>query len=244
VNRTVAITLFLLFVGQLSLAQVRRNTTEASQNQQAMAANQAQLDRDLKELEVFKTKFSQFEAAYSNKEFSKVGVLKSDLLSLMQREIEQSENKVAQDKREVTQSQKEAASSTRETNRSRVDRATPDRDLGDGRDVRDDRRDRRGDQADTRDDKMDLEKQIARTKRQKEIHATLKAFTFSAEPSAQEKALANVALLKEFMSTMEADITATRAEINEDKRESMEDSRERREDRRELRERKRNRRRY
>lgn len=230
----------LLFTAQLSMAQVVRNATEASQNQKAQATNQAQLDRDVNELAAFKAKLSQFEAAYAEKDFAKVASLKTSLLSDMQREIQQSENKIAQDKKEVAQSQSEAASSNRETRRSRVDRATPDGDIGDGRDVRDDRRDKRDDQRDAKDDKNDLTNQVARTNRQKEIYGVLQAFTFSAEPSLLEKAKANIALFHEFANTMERDIAATQAEIKEDKAEAREDSRERREDRREGRERRRN----
>lgn len=231
--------LALLLVSQGLMAQVRRNAVEASQNKQAMAANQAQLDRDLKELGAFKSKLVLFETALVNKDRLRVASLKTDLLTDMQREIQQSETKIAQDKREVSQSKSEAASSARETNRSRLDRATREGDIGDGRDVRDDRRDKRGDQRDTRDDKNDLAQQVARTKRQKEIYATLKAFTFSFEPSLQGKVVANKALLQDFVATMETDIAATKAEIAEDKRESREDGKERREDRRERKERRR-----
>jgi len=85
-----------------------------------------------------------------------------------------------------------------------------------------------------------LNQQIARTTRQKEIYKTLLAYTFSFAPSTLEKAVANKALFKEFASTMQKDIEATKAEIAEDKREAREDSRERREDGRERRERIRN----
>ncbi|MEL7341648.1 MAG: hypothetical protein AAGM67_14305, partial [Bacteroidota bacterium] len=114
----------------------------------------------------------------------------------MQREIQQSEKKIAQDRREVSQSQSERASSARETNRSRYDRATPDRDLGDARDVRDDRRDQRGDRRDVVGDKNDLQRQVARTNRQKEIYAKLQVFTFSSEPALQEKVRVHKALLQ------------------------------------------------
>lgn len=243
-RQTITLFLTVLLLSQVSLAQVRRNMAEASQNQQAMTANQAQLDRDLAEWEAFKTKLTRFEAAFANQEMPQVAALKADLVSDMQREIEQSEAKIAQDKREVAQSRNEAGSSARETNRSRYDRATPDKDVGDGRDVRDDRRDKRDDQRDAADDRSDLEAQMAWTQRQKEIYATLKAFTFSTNPSMREKAAANIALLWEFESTLERDIAATQAEIEEDKREAREDSRERREDRREVRERGRNRRKH
>ena len=74
----------------------------------------------------------------------------------------------------------------------------------------------------------------------RDSYKTLMAFTFSFEPSIQEKAVANKALIGEFVSTMQMDINATKAEIAEDKREAREDSRERKEDRRERRERVRN----
>lgn len=232
--------LSLVLASNFVMAQVTRNVKEANQNQKAMAANEAQLERDTRELQTFKNKLTHFEKAFSNKNASKMASLKSDLLTDMQREIEQSEKKIAQDKREVAQSKSEAAGSSREVRRSRRDQATPDGDIGDGRDKRDDKRDRRDDVRDTQDDKNDLNKQIARTARQKEIYNTMLDFTFSFEPSLREKAMANKALLSEFVSTMESDIAAIKAEILEDKREAREDSRERREDRREKRERNRN----
>jgi hypothetical protein len=233
----------IIIIGALLLAanivngQVRRNAAEASQNQQAMAANQAQLERDLNELKAFETTLTQFETAFANKDAVKVASLHANLLAAMQREIEQSENKIAQDKRELNQSKSETASSSREKGRSRRDLATPDGDIGDGRDLRDDRRDKYDDRRDAEDDRSDLEKQIVRTVRQKEIYALLQAYTFSFEPTLQEKAVASKALIHEFAEIMERDIAATEAEIVEDKREAAEDSRERREDRREFRER-------
>lgn len=237
---TIGLLLALVLSSHFCIAQVRRNVVEASQNQQALAANKAQLERDLAELESFKTKLSQFEKAFTNKNTKQIAALKTSLLSDMQREIKQSENKIDQDKREVVQSQSETVSSAKEVKRSKYDRATPDGDIGDVRDLRDDRRDRRGDQRDAQDDKNDLQRQIAQTNRQKEIYALLKAFTFSFEPSLQQKSLANLKLLQEFATTMEKDIAATQTEIAEDKIESREDARERREDVRELRERRRN----
>ncbi|MEL7339247.1 MAG: hypothetical protein AAGM67_02085 [Bacteroidota bacterium] len=229
-----------LTVSQLATAQVRRNAVEASQNQKAIAANKAQLERDLEELATFKDRVKALENAFVNKDAAKVASLKASLLVDMSREINQSEAKIAQDKREVSQSRTEANSSQRELNRSRVDRATPDNDLGDRRDVRDDRRDRMDDQRDAQDDRDDLNRQVVRTKRQKEIYALIQAFNFSFEPTLAQKAKTNIALLQEFSATMETDIAATKAEINEDKREAAEDGRERREDRREVRERRRN----
>lgn len=88
--------LALFLTSDIVTAQARRNAAEASQNQKAMAANEAQLERDLGELESFKTKLAQFETAFTNKDVAKVATLKTDLLTDMQREISQSEKKIAQ----------------------------------------------------------------------------------------------------------------------------------------------------
>ena len=223
----------LILTGSSVTAQVLRNTAESSQNRKAIELNEAQLERDIKELTVFKAQLAQFDIAFANKEIAKVATLQSELLQAMEREVWQGEQKIAQDKQEVNQSQSEVSASNRESRRSRFDRATRDNDGKDGRDVRDDRRDKKDDQRDVVDDKSDLERQIARTRRQKEILAVLKAYTFSFDPSLAEKAVANKALFQEFTATMERDIAATTAEMEEDKREAAEDSRERREDRRE-----------
>lgn len=237
---TTSLLIAFLLTTHFSMAQVIRNGVEASQNQKALATNQAQLDRDINELTSFNAKLEQFKTAFANKNTSQVLALKASLLTDMQREIEQSENKTVQDKRELNQSQAETASSNREVKRSRYDRATPDGDIGDGRDLRDDRRDRMGDQRDAQDDRNDLKQQIARTNRQKEIYALIKTFDFSFEPSLTQKVAANMTLLQEFAATMEKDIATTKAEIVEDKMEVREDRRERREDVREVRERRRN----
>ncbi|MEL6255002.1 MAG: hypothetical protein AAFR87_23545 [Bacteroidota bacterium] len=222
-------------------AQRGRNAAEASQNQKALAANEAQLERDLKELGIYKGVLVEFETAFANRNGSKVMALKSELTRMMEREIEQSERKIAQDQQELAQSKSEVAASNRESRRSRRDVRTPDNDRKDGRDLRDDRRDKRDDQRDAMDDKADLEEQIARTNRQKQIYTKLQAFSFSFEASLREKVIANKALFREFAETMERDIATTQAEIAEDKREVAEDRRERREDRRERGEKRRNR---
>ena len=99
--------------------------------------------------------------------------------------------------------------------------------------MRDDRRDRADDRRDTQDDRRDLTAQRARTARQKEILAAIRAEKFDVKAPGKQKALTQKALVQEFAVTMEADLAATRAEIAEDKRESREDRRERKEDRRE-----------
>ena len=233
--------LTMLLISYGATAQRSRNALEARQNQQAKAINEALLERDLKELAVYKVKLAEFETAYANRNVAKAAALKTELINDMQREIEQSEKKIAQDKQELVQSKSEVAASRRETMRSRIDLKTVDNDVKDVRDLGDDHRDRRDDQRDAMDDRSDLEQQIVRTKRQKQIYSTLEAFTFSFEPTLQEKAIANKALLQEFAVTMERDIAATKVEIAEDKREAAEDRRERREDRRERGEKRRNR---
>ena len=224
----------------ISNAQVVRNSKEAADNRKAIEVGKAQLEKDIAQLAAFKTKVEAFESAFNNKRILKVRSLKDDIIKDMRREIEQSERKIAQDKKELAESVSEVKSSKREVRRSRRDRVTPDGDIGDGRDLRDDRRDKRDDKQDARDDKQDLERQVARTARQKQILNTLEVFTFSFEPTVMEKAVANKKLMGEFIQTMEADIAATKAELIEDKGEVIEDRRERREDKRERRERRRN----
>jgi len=151
----------------------------------------------------------------------------------MQREINQSERKIAQDRQEVGESASERNASNREVRRSQIDVA--DNGTATTREViklRDDRRDRRDDQRDLNDDKSDLEHQITRTTRQKHILNSLKAVNFSFDITVREQVLANKRLIHEFVQTMEADINATRIELTEDNREAGEDRRERREDRR------------
>lgn len=226
---------------QIGEAQSVRNSAEAIDNQKSITLGKEQLETDIAQLAAFKTKVDAFEQAFINKNQAKVKALKKDLLTDMRREIEQSERKIAQDQKELTKSKAEVNSSNREVRRSRRDAVTADGDIGDGRDLRDDRRDKRDDQRDAKDDKADLERQIARTAQQKKILTTLEAYTFTFEASAQERAMANKRLLNDFVTTMEADIAATKAELAEDQAEKREDSRERREDRREVRERRRGR---
>ncbi|MEO1255362.1 MAG: hypothetical protein AAFY41_10825, partial [Bacteroidota bacterium] len=137
----VSLFLIVFFVANAVNAQVRRNTVEASQNQQALAANEAQLERDQKELVAFKAKLHQLKTAFEKKDPIAAAKVKEELLVAMQREIQQSENKIAQDKQEVKQSQSEIASSNRDLRRSRVDGATDPNSRDDRRDRRDDQRD-------------------------------------------------------------------------------------------------------
>ncbi len=239
-NLMMMLTLFAVILTNIGHTQVIQNSKEAATNQKAIEVGQEQLEKDIAQLAAFKTKVEAFTGAYNNKVSEKVISLKGDIVTDMQREVEQSERKIAQDKQELSQSINEKNSSNREVRRSRIDRATRDGDVGDGRDLRDDKRDKRDDTRDAKDDQTDLQNQIARTERQRQILNTLKVFTFSFEPSAKEKALANIKLMNEFIQTMEADIAATKAELAEDKVEQKEDRSERREDKRERRERIRN----
>lgn len=74
--------IFILFAlcitTNLVVAQVRRNAAEGSQNQKAIAANEAQLERDLTELVAFKTKIKAFDGALVNKNVAKVAALKDN----------------------------------------------------------------------------------------------------------------------------------------------------------------------
>lgn len=224
--------LLVLIFGNASNAQAVRNTKEATDNRQALKIGKEQLKKDSAQLVAFRTKVKAFEKAFYNKMPEKVKTLKMDIMTDMQREVEQSERKIVQDKNEVGESSAELGASNRESRRSRVSRANNGAQAGEGRMVRDDRRDKRDDRRDKKDDQADLQNQIARTNRQKQILSTLKSFTFSFEASEKEKAVANIKLMNEFIQTMEADIIATKAELAEDKQEQREDRRERREDKR------------
>ncbi len=236
-KRIILLTLILIItIPNVNYAQVVRNAKEAKDNRQAIRVSKAQLERDVAQLNAVKAKVAAFENAFKDRQLRKVKALKKDIITDMHREIEESERKIVQDKKELGQSRSEVNSSRREVRRSRRDRFNADGDIGEGRDLRDDRRDKRDDRRDARDDKKDLEKQQARTARQKQILATLEAYTFSFTPTVREKALANKKLMHEFIQTMEADITETKVELGEDRIEKVEDGRERREDRRERRE--------
>ncbi len=228
------ITFVALFsFNSLVQAQTIRNAAEAVDNQQEIHVGFAQLDRDLYELAAFKSKLSALEDALQNRDKDTARALISDLVSDMQREINQSERKIAQDSKEVRESTSERNASNREVRNSR--RNAADNGTVTNQEVRrlkDDRSDRRDDQRDLNDDKSDLENQIARTNQQKFIFGSLKKVRFSFRESVSEQITANVKLIHEFVQTMEADIAATRLELAEDHREVREDRRERREDRR------------
>ena len=225
--------IILILLSGTADAQVVRNAVEAADNQEAIRIGQAQLERDIAELDEFRSKLAAFEIAFQNRDVEQARILKIDIVSDMQREINQSERKISQDRDEVRESTSERNASNREVRRSQRDVA----DNGSAtsqevRRLRDDRRDRRDDQRDLNDDKSDLENQIARTARQKFILNSLKAVNFSFDLSIREQVIANKRLIHEFVQTMEADITATRIELSEDNGEVREDRRERREDRR------------
>ncbi|MEL6674943.1 MAG: hypothetical protein AAFR61_22235 [Bacteroidota bacterium] len=240
-NKRTSILFLLLGVIHLSMfAQPVRNLKEAGDNQKAINLGKAQLERDIAELAAMKNKIFGMETGFGGLKLAEVQSFQKELILDMSREVKQSEEKIAQAKREVAQSGAEQRSSAREVGRSRRDRVNRDGDLGEGRDLRDDRRDRNDDRRDARDDKMDLQQRIALASRQKQILNSFKAFNFSLEPSAKEKAVANIRLAKEFMEIMEKDIAATKRELAEDHAEKREDRRERGEDRREKRERRRN----
>ncbi|MEM9681226.1 MAG: hypothetical protein AAF901_12960 [Bacteroidota bacterium] len=240
-NRIIGLIVLLVVTFQFNgNSQSLRNLKEAGDNNKAIQVGKKQLETDIAQLATFKSKVNNLENAFKGQKLAEVKVLKVDILSDMRREVQQSEQKIIQDKKELNQSGAELRSSNREVRYSRRDRAIRDGDIGDGRDLRDDRRDKRDDQRDLNDDKRDLETQKVLTARQKQILNTLEAFTFSIEPTAKEKCIANIKLMNEFIETMEKDIAFTKAELAEDQIEKREDRRERSEDRRERRERKRN----
>lgn len=230
------LTLALSIMTSSVFAQAVRNTTERIGNQRELAVSEAQLERDLQELADFKIHVNAFERAVDRADLPGARRHLALLTADMQREIQQSEAKIAGKQREVQQSKSEVASERRDLARGRRDRRRTQADRAD--DVRDqsrNRRDKRDDQRDLADDRDDRNEQVARLNRQRDIRNVFVSLNLSDE-SKLTKAKANLQLLNVFADTMEADIAETREEISEDKKESREDRRETRDDRRERRE--------
>ena len=208
--------LSLSFAMSALIVSAQRNLVERADDRNDIAVDRAQKERDQKEIAAFQADLTAIEAAWKAGDANKVNALKNQLVAAMKREIEQSENKLAQDRKEV-----------------RVDARD------DARDKARDKADRRDDIRDKGDDVNDKTEQAGRLARQKNIFETLKAYHFAnlGEFSKGEAATKRM-LVNEFLETMQRDLAETYEEISEDKRELREDRRETRDDRKERRERK------
>jgi hypothetical protein len=220
----------LFLMPGLSFSQVLQNTKESAQNRSQIHTNKTNLQRDTRELEAFRTKKARLLEAIEIGDQKTVSLMKQDVLTMMEQEVQQAKAKMRQSNREVSQSKQEVRSDRREIRRDRADISTSRNDKrDDARDLRRDRVNKRDDKRDVRDDRRDRNQVVARSDRQSEILQTLTAKGLTGTPE-------DIALINEFESLMEKDINATSIELKEDRGEMREDSRERRDDRRERRE--------
>ena len=217
-NKYLATTLVLLTAFFASA----QNTKETVQDHRQIKVGNAQLERDTKELESFKADVSEFQSALENGNTKLAQKYRQGILNAMEREIQQTEGKVARAKREVVQSSVEKGTNRREN---RSNRRTFDGTRDDRRDMRRDRRNTRDDRRDKRDDVADRNELEVRLENQKALHESAKA----------DETLGN-GILEKFIATMNNDLLETQEELREDKGELREDRRERRDDRRERKE--------
>lgn len=199
-----------------------QNAKETVQDYAQINVGNAQLERDTKELETFKADVSEFQTALEKGDTILAQKYRQGILTAMEREIGQTEVKVARAKREVVQSSVEKGTNRREK---RSNRRTFEGTQDDRRDMRRDRRNIRDDRRDKRDDIADREELELRSENQKALYESAKA----------DETLGN-GILEKFITTMNNDLLETQEEIREDKGELREDRRERRDDRRERRE--------
>jgi len=226
-----------LFLFQNSLS-AQRNIKERAVDRHQIKKGAINLERDVKELDAFKAKIVAFKTAFENGNKDRLRNLKLEILGDMEREIRQTEAKLAQAKVEVKQSKSEVRSDNREIRNDRKDLkrgGDPIRD--DVKDLARDKHDRRDDVRDLRDDVNDVDGLQRRLTNQQRLYTALKAVTFSRGATRGEKVAANKALISDFVLTMQNDIKATKREIGEDIGELKEDRKETRDDRRERNER-------
>lgn len=209
-----------------------QNTKEIRQDRNQIRVGKTMLERDTKELVIFKANATALKAAIEINDFDKARALKTTLVASMRREIAQTNVKVQRAKVEVIQSSKEKGTNRRESRRNRI-QYTGSND--DKKDIVRDRHNKRDDRRDKRDDQRDLEELVTRFNNQTVLYNRMKAVTFS--PATKEvKENINENITKKFIATMITDIDETKEELREDQREKREDKRERRDDSRERRE--------
>ncbi|NER11838.1 hypothetical protein GWK08_00140 [Leptobacterium flavescens] len=222
-------TLILLVFGFSGAAQ---NNIEIATDKKQIAINENVLERDIKELELFKSNSLALQTSVGVKDLGAAVKYRNILLASMKREIGQGEVKVARAKAEVAQSSREVKTDRREKRRNRR-QYTGSSD--DNKDIVRDRVNTRDDRRDRRDDVADLEELELRLMNQRVLYEKMSKVTFASADQIDIRYV-NKELIKKFIATMEADVKETREELKEDRRELREDKRERRDDRRERRE--------
>jgi hypothetical protein len=209
-----------------------QNTREFIQNERQIFATASMLERDTEELTSFRTLAQEFQLTLDQGRYKKAEKLGKKLVAGMNREIEQTRQKLAFARREVGQSRTEQRTNIRENrrNRSRFS-GQPD----DVRDIARDRRNTRDDRRDTRDDILDAAELQNRYDNQQALYERLNMVSYS-RITPDVKQDIKESIIRTFIRTMEADLDETREELREDLGERREDRRERRDDRRERRE--------
>ena len=209
-----------------------QSTKEILQDRNQIRVDAAMLERDTKELAIFKANTAALQAAIASNNFEKARTLKATLVTSMKREIAQTSAKVQRAKVEVVQSSKEKGTNRRESRRNRRQYTGSD---DDKLDMARDRHNKRDDRRDKRDDQRDLEELEGRYNNQTVLYNRLKAVTLRTITKEVKEDI-NENIVKKFVATMVADIDETKEELKEDRREKREDKRERRDDSRERRE--------
>ncbi|WP_459212237.1 hypothetical protein [Aquimarina rhabdastrellae] len=223
---TIILTMSIWCIGTTLMAQ---NTKEIRQDRNQIRIDKALLDRDTKELAVFRVNAEALKTALDNRNDKEVKRLKTKLVASMKRELWQTEAKLHSAKIEVKQSEQEIRTDRRENRRNRRQYTGSD---DDHKDIARDRHNTRDDRRDKRDDQRDLEEINRRLTNQRALYERLKITSINVVDKDLKKEI-NKNIVAKFIATMVADIDETREELREDKREKREDKRERRDDRRE-----------
>ena len=215
--------------------QVHIARKEKARDRIEIRVSKVELRRDKNEMEAFKAKTAEFKNTFAAGDEQRLNVLHAELVGAMQREIEQSKKKSFSDKKEVSRSNREIANSRRDEESNKNRRFISSRDQI--REMRDDQRDTRDDVRDARNDNRDLDLQLQRTRKQYIILEQFLGWHFQGKTGGDPEIVPEILLLKQFISTLQEDIIATRIEVGEDRRELWEDRREIRENKQDRRER-------
>ncbi len=140
----------------ITLPDHSQNARERIQNNVQLSQSKQVLERDMKELELFKIKTAGFEAAVDTKDTTKLEELTTSIGLDMLREIEQLSVKKSQARREIRQSTAEIGAERREIQDNREDSENGWGDYDDDRnDMARDRANKMDDQKDRMDDIKD-----------------------------------------------------------------------------------------
>ncbi len=222
-------TIYFICIILFSITIQGQNNKEIIQDKRQIEISKAQLDRDIKEFEQFKSQCLTFRNFINNQNFIAAKKSKNVLLKSMNREIAQTEIKTKRARVEISQSNQEIKTDQREKRRNRR-QYTGSQD--DKNDIIRDRINTRDDRRDRKDDINDYEELKNRLRYQTSLTHQLKNASIINSNQIDYTNIYKETLLK-FIKTMEQDIKGTRKELKEDRKEKREDKRERRDDRQE-----------